>query len=255
MCDEMVGTDHTTEGQVAWSKLRNNIGVDERSDQYPYPFYETIELFRQMTRCYDYELFDACVALGRVIVDRAIFDAVTNPPLPTSGNYVCAHCGKMISGGLNGLEAHEGNEHNSMEQYLKERNKFLFETLNKKLKDFSEQKNEKYTGFADYWKDIGKDNNKEIGLKNQAEFSGLLKPEELKDIDESIRQKANVRLHKGAKIKAYEKWRKDNAEKIKSGTLEWFNFGLADKPEAREVLSKAEFYLELIIKRYENIWK
>jgi len=71
---------------------------------------------------------------------------------------------------------------------LEKRNKFLFETLNKKLKDFSEHKNEKYMGFADYWNSIGKDNNKKIGLKNQAEFSDLLKPEELKDIDESIRQ-------------------------------------------------------------------
>jgi len=90
MCDEMAGTEHTTEGQEAWSKLLDNI-KEVNGWPYPNPFYETMELFRQMTRCYDYELFDACVALGRVIIDRAIFDAVTNPSLPTSGNYVCAH--------------------------------------------------------------------------------------------------------------------------------------------------------------------
>ena len=94
-----------------------------------------------MTKCYDHELFDACVAFGRVIINGAIFDAVTKPPLPASGNYVCAHCGKMISGGLKWLETHEGNEHNSMEQYREKRNEFLSETLNKKLKDFSEHKN------------------------------------------------------------------------------------------------------------------
>ena len=91
-------------------------------------------------------------------------------------------------------------------------------------------------------------------MKNQAKLSALLKSEELRDIEESIRQKANVRLHKGAKIKAYEKWRKDNAEK-KSDTLEWFNLRYADKSEAGKVLSKMRFYLELIIKRYEGIWK
>ena len=52
-----------------------------------------------------------------------------------------------------------------------------------------------------------------------------------------------MRLHKGAKIKAYEKWQKSNVEKIKRGTLEQFNLGLADKLEAREVLIKTASYL------------
>jgi len=258
----MVGAEHTTEGQAALSKLLDDI-KEVNGLPYPYPFYETMEFFRQMTKCYDYELFDACVVLGRVIIDGAIFDAVTRPPLPASGNYVCMYCGKTVSGGLNGLAEHERIEHKNSKQWREEKNKFLSETLNKKLKDFSEHKNEKYKGYADYWDDMGKDSNKKIGLKNQAEFSGLLKPEELKDIDKSIRKKANVRLHKGAKIGTYEKWLKDNAEKlrlikekkIKSGTLEWFNLGPADKSEAREVLSKTEFYLELIIKRYKGIWE
>ena len=80
-----------SEGQLAWSKLLGDI-KDAEGWPYPEPFYETMELYREATRCYDNNLFDSTVVLGRAILDGAIFDAIINPPFPNSGDYKCAHC-------------------------------------------------------------------------------------------------------------------------------------------------------------------
>ncbi len=247
-----------SEGQMAWSMLLDDI-KDVKGWPYPQPFYETMELFRQITLCYDCNLLDASVVLGRAIIDGAIFDAVINPPFPTSGNYLCVKCGKEVSGGLDGLQAHESVEHNDSRQWWEERGKFLNETLNKKLKEFSKHKD--YENYTDSWDDYDKD--RKIGLENQATLSNLLECEELQDINENIRLKAAVRLHRVARNKAYEKWRNENAEKmrllaekkIKVDVIDWFSWSHADKTEAKKVLSKTGYYLGLIIKRYESIWK
>lgn len=247
-----------SEGQIAWSKLLEDI-KDVKDWPYPEPFHETMELFRQITICYDNNLLDASVVLGRAIIDSAIFDAVINPPFPTIGNYLCSHCGKDIGGGLNGLQVHESNEHHDSKQWWEERRKFLTEMLNKKLQEYSKHK--VYEDYTDSWKDYDKE--KKIGLKNQATLSGLLERSELDDISENIRLKAAVRLHRIARAEAYEKWRKENAEKMKLlaekkisvEEIEWFSWPRADKAEAKEVLNKTGNYLGIIIKRYGSIWK
>lgn len=247
-----------SEGQKAWSMLLEDIKNVE-GWPYPPPFHQIIGLFRQMILCYDNNLLDASVILGRAIIDGAIFDAVINPPFPTNVKYLCMYCKKEISGGLNRLEAHESMEHHSTKQWREERIKFLTDTLNKKLKEFS--KNKEYKNYTDSWGDY--DKTKEIGLKNVAVLSGLLDCNELEKINESIRLKAAVRLHRVAREKAYEKWKKENAEKMKllsenkieANAIDWFNWEFPDKNEAKNVLVKTEHYLGLIIKRYVDIWK
>ena len=247
-----------SEGQKAWSMLLEDI-KNIKGWPYPPPFHETIELFRQMILCYDNNLLNASVILGRAIIDGAIFDAVINPPFPTNVTYLCVHCGKEISGGLNGLEVHESTEHNSTKQWWEERRRFLTDTLNKRLKEFS--KNKEYKDYTDSWDDLEKA--KKIGLKNVAISSSLLDCNELEKINENIRSKAAVRLHRMARNKAYEKWRKENAEKMKllsenkidANAIGWFNWEFPDKTEAKNVLVKTEYYLGLIIKRYVDIWK
>jgi post-segregation antitoxin (ccd killing protein) len=247
-----------SEGQIAWSELLEDI-KDVKGWPYPEPFHETMELFRQITLCYDNNLLDASVVLGRAIIDGAIFDAIINPPLPISGIYTCSHCGKKISGGLNGLQAHENTEHKDAKQWWEERGKFLDDTLKKRLEGYSKHK--EYENYTDSWNDYDKE--KMIGLENVATLSGLLEYEELKDISENIRFKAAVRLHRVARAKAYEKWRRENAEemrllsekKIGVEEIEWFSWERADKVEAKRVLDKTGYYLGIIIKRYEGIWK
>ncbi|MDA8054146.1 MAG: hypothetical protein M0Z77_00670 [Thermoplasmatales archaeon] len=251
-----------SEGQLAWSKFLDDI-KDVKGWPYPEPFQHVMELFRQATLCYDNNSFDACVVLGRAIIDGAIFDAMINPPIPETGSYICVHCGGTVEGGLNGLQIHEYIKHTTTKQWWEERDKFLNETLGRKLKEFSKHK--EYTDYTDTWDDFDKknDNRKKIGLLNQATLSGLLECDELDDINENIRKKTAVRLHRIAMYDAYAKWQRDNAEKmrlladkkIEVDQIEWFSWGQADGPEAKKVLGKTGTYLTRIIKKYGGIWK
>jgi hypothetical protein len=245
-------------GQEAWSKLLEDI-KSVNGWPYPGPFHETMELYRQTTICYDNNLLDATVVLGRAIIDGALFDAVTNPPFSTEGSYVCIHCGKEVVGGLNGLQAHEQKDHNEAKQWWDERRNFLETTLTKKLEAFSKHK--KYSDYTDSWDDYDKGG--KIGLANLATLSGLLECEELEEISREIRKKAAVRLHRIARSKAYEDWRGTNAEKMKLlidkrisvKEIEWFSWSSADKLEAKKVLNMVGKYLGTIVRRYEGIWR